>query len=194
MSSFWDGVKDVLGVVAPVLGTAVGGPLGGIAARTITRHLLGEENETDDASIAAEAIRRASPEDLLKLKQAEQDFTTRMKELDIEVERLHAGDRDSARQREIKTGDRMPAVIALAALFGFFGILAAMIFVEIPESAEQPLAVMLGALGTLVTSIGAYYFGSSKGSSDKNAMIARLSGADRASASRPTGRDSSQGA
>ena len=82
--------------------------------------------------------------------------------------------RRGARDRQVKTGDLMPAFIAGAALLGFFGILAAMIFVKIPPEAAQPLAVMLGALGTLITQIGAFFFGSSKGSSDKNAMLERM--------------------
>ena len=68
----------------------------------------------------------------------------------------------------------MPAYIAFAALCGFFGILAAIIFVELPAASEAPLNVMLGALGSLVVAIGNYYFGSSAGSSAKNDLIASL--------------------
>lgn len=174
MADIWDTAKGILATVAPALGTALGGPLGGMAARAITGALLG--SETDDEKAAAEAIRNATPDQLLALKQADHDFAAKMKQLDINLEEIRSKDRDSARRRQIETKDKMPAVIALAALAGFFGILAAMIFVTIPTAAAQPLAVMLGALGTLVTQIGAYYYGSSSGSSAKNAMLERLLG------------------
>lgn len=183
MSDFLDKAlsagKDILGTVAPMLGTATGGPFGGMAAKAITSALLGPDQATDDERVALEAVRGANPEQLLALKQAEQDFAVRMKELDIDLTKVHAADRESARRRQVETKDKMPAVIALAALAGFFGILAAMIFVEMPQAAEQPLAVMLGALGTLVTQIGAFYYGSSAGSSRKNAMIERMMGGAR---------------
>lgn len=177
MSDFWGTAKGILGTVAPVLGTALGGPFGGMAAKAITGALMGEE--TEDQEAAARAIAQANPEQLVELKRVETDFATRMKELDIRLEEVAAADRDSARQRQVETKDFMPALIALAVLAGFFGILAAMIFVALPETAEQPLAVMLGALGTLVTQIGAYYYGSSSGSSRKNGMIERMMGARR---------------
>ena len=170
VSELWDTAKGILATVAPVLGAAIGGPFGGMAARVITKTLLGEES--DDPAVAVEAIRNATPDQLLALKKADHEFQARMKELDIRLEEISASDRDSARRRQIETKDRMPAAIALAALAGFFGILLAMVFVDIPPSAAQPLAVMLGALGGLVTSIGNYYFGSSAGSAKKNDIIA----------------------
>jgi len=166
--------KGIISNVAPVLGTAIGGPFGGIAAKFITGAILGEENATDDIDQAKEAILSADPDSLLKLKEAEYEFKADMKRLEIDEQKLGNDDRDSARDREIQTKDKMPALIALSALAGFFGILLAMIFVALPEAAEQPLAVMLGALGTLVTQIGAYYFGSSAGSSKKNDIIAAM--------------------
>lgn len=172
MSDFWEDAKGVLKAVAPAIGTAIGGPLGGVATRAIAGALLGDENASEEQ--IEQAIRKASPEQLLQLKKAEQDFKTHMKELDIDLERIAAGDRDSARRRQMETKDKMPAFIALAALAGFFGILACMIFVDIPPQAAQPLAVMLGSLGTLVTQIGAFYFGSSSGSSRKNDIIERI--------------------
>lgn len=167
--------KSLVRTVAPTLATALGGPLAGLATRAIAGAVLGDE----DASEAelTQALQGATPDQLLALKKADQEFAVRMKELDIEVDRLANDDRNSARQRQIATKDYMPAVIALAALAGFFGILATMAFIPLPEGAEQPFAVMLGALGTLVTQIGAYYFGSSAGSARKNDMIAAMKGA-----------------
>jgi len=162
--------KSIVRTVAPVLGTALGGPLGGMAARTIAGVVLGNEGAGED-EIAA-ALQTATPETLLKLKEADQAFAVKMKELDLDEIKLANDDRSSTRERQVKTNDPMPAIIALAALVGFFGVLGIMAFVLVPATAEAPLNVMLGALGTLVTQIGAYYFGSSAGSAKKNDIIA----------------------
>lgn len=166
--------KSLVKTVAPTLATALGGPLAGMATRAIAGAVLGDE--TADTDQIAAALQGAKPETLLALKQADQQFAVEMRKLDIDEIKLANTDRDSARQREIATKDKMPAVIALCALTGFFGILAAMAMIELPDNATQPFAVMLGALGTLVTQIGAYYFGSSAGSAKKNEMIAAMKG------------------
>jgi len=166
--------KQVIQTVAPGLATALGGPMAGVAVRSIASALLGEPEATE--AQVEEAIRSASPEDFRKLKQAELKFQTDMKALEIDLAALHASDRDSARTRQSKTGDQMPAFIAFAALAGFFGILTAMIFVNLPPGSQAPLNVMLGALGSLVVAIGNYYFGSSAGSSAKNQPIETLIG------------------
>jgi hypothetical protein len=166
--------KEIIHTVAPGIATALGGPLAGVATRGIAEALLG--SATASAADIEQAVLSASPDDLLKLKQAELVFQGQMKKLDVDLERLHAGDRASARDRQAMTGDVMPGVIACAALSGFFGILAAMIFAELPAGSEAPLNVMLGALGSLVVAIGNYYFGSSAGSAAKNEMIANLVG------------------
>jgi len=172
--NFWDRAKGVLREVAPTLATAVAapaGPFAAMAARFITGALLGDGETSDDPEKAMTAIYNASPEQLVRLKQIEADFAVRMEELDVDLERIAAGDRASARDRQIQTKDRMPGFIALATITGFFGILSALIFVEVPESAQQPLNVMLGALGGLLLQQGNYYFGSSAGSARKNETI-----------------------
>jgi uncharacterized membrane protein YsdA (DUF1294 family) len=164
--------KALVRTVAPTLATALGGPLAGMATRAIAGAVLGNEG-ADEGQIAA-ALQGASPETLLALKKADQDFAVKMRELDIDEIKLANDDRASARNREIRTKDKMPAIIALAALGGFFGILVAMAFVEIPASAVQPFSIMLGVLGTLVGGVTNYYFGSSAGSAAKNEMLERL--------------------
>ncbi|MDF1627047.1 MAG: hypothetical protein P1U84_12255 [Parvibaculaceae bacterium] len=165
--------KEIVSTVAPGIATALGGPLAGVAVRGIAGALLGDEDASEDA--VAQAVLAASPEDLRKLKQAELTFAAKMKELEIDLERLHAGDRASARDRQIKTGDKVPGVIAACVLVGFFGILSALVFVDIPERSMQPLLMMLSALATSVGALMQFYFGSSAGSAAKNRMIEEMS-------------------
>ncbi|WP_296988219.1 hypothetical protein [Thalassospira sp. UBA1131] len=162
--------KSIVKTVAPVLGTAIGGPLGGLATRTIAGALLGDEDATED-QIAA-AVQSASPDQLLALKKAEQDFKVQMRKLDIDIERIHQQDRDSARNREVKTGDTWtPRLLAIAITVGFFGILSFMVTHALPETGRDALLVMLGSLGTAFAGVIAYYFGSSSGSKSKDAAM-----------------------
>jgi len=162
--------KSVVRTVAPTVATALGGPLAGVATRALGDKLLGRPEAAEEE--IAQAVLAAGPEELTKLRQAEYEFAARMAELDIEVERVAAADRASARQRQIETRDRMPAVIAAFALLGFFCLLALISFVEMPPASEAPLNVMLGALGVLITQIGQFYFGSSADSRKKTNMMA----------------------
>ena len=114
-------VGPLLGQVAPTLATAMGGPLAGLAVKTLSNVLLGNEEGTE-ADIA-KAMQSATPDQLADIKKIDADFKTRMAELEIDLERISAGDRDSARKREMTVGDHTPKILAGAITLGFFGIL-----------------------------------------------------------------------
>lgn len=163
--------KELVGAVAPTLATALGGPLAGMAAKAVSTALLGKDTATADE--LEYAVANAGPDALLKLKEAEQSFQARMRELDIDLERIHAQDRDSAREREAKTGDSFtPRALAIAVTLGFFGVLAVLLTHGKPQAGGDALLVMLGSLGTAWTSIIAYYYGSSAGSKAKTDAMA----------------------
>ena len=168
MEFSWEGIVKT---VAPVLGTALGGPFGGMAAKAITGAILGEES--DDVEAAQMAIANASPEQLQALKKAEYDFKAAMKELDIKEQQLYIDDIKDAREMQEKTDSFMPALIAVVAFVGFFGILGALIFVEVPDKSLSPLNIMLGSLGTIVVGVTHFYYGSSKGSKDKTKLMGK---------------------
>lgn len=161
--------KALVGTVAPGIATALGGPLAGLAVSALTNALGLPSGSTED-DVAA-TMKTATPDQLLALKKADQDFAVRMEELGIDLEKVNAADRDSARRMQTETRSRMPAFIALMSLAGFFGILLCMIFVTLPATAEAPLNIMLGVLGTLVVGISNFFYGSSSGSARKTEML-----------------------
>jgi hypothetical protein len=168
-----DKIISIVRTVAPTIASAVGGPLAGMAVRTISDALLGKPDGTEEE--LAQAALAATPEQLLALKKAEQDFIVQMRELDIDLERIGNQDRDSARNREIKLKDVTPKVLAAIITVGYFGVLFWMLNYGLPSNGgSEAMLVMLGTLGTAWGGIVAYYFGSSAGSRDKNETINRM--------------------
>jgi len=170
-------LKAALGAVAPAVATALGGPLAGVAATVLGRVLLGKpESAATTLQEAQEAVTRAvaTPEGLAKLREAEARLLELESQLTIRLEEVAAGDRASARAREIALRDRTPMVLAVLAVTGFFGILGYMLVVGVPRGMQgsEALILMLGALGTIVAQVFNYYFGSSSGSKEKTAAIA----------------------
>jgi hypothetical protein len=164
-------VGPLLGQVAPTIATALGGPLAGLAVKTLSTVLLGKE-DASEAEIT-KAMQTASPVQLAQIKQIDADFKTKMAELEIDLERIAAGDRDSARKREVSLGDHTPKILAGAITIGFFGILFWMFLYGVPKNGNEALLLMLGALQTAFTGVIAYYFGSSAGSKAKTDALAK---------------------
>lgn len=158
--------KSVLGTVAPLLGTALGGPFGGLAGSLLSKAL-----GTSDPKGLEAAITSTDPDILLKLKQAENDFQAQMKALDISEEKLTFDDRANARAREVAIKDSTPKYMAYLVTIGFFGVLGYLLGYGKPQQGGDVMLVLVGSLGTAWTGIIAYYFGSSAGSAAKNDAI-----------------------
>ena len=156
---FWKDAKAALATVAPLLGTAIGGPLGGTAANIIVS-TLGLAPDTTPQQAAA-AVVGASPEQLIALQKADQAFAAQMAQLNLDAAKLTIGDKADARAREIAVRDRTPAVLAFVLTAGFFGLLAVMVFHDVPEGSSTLLNIMLGALGSSFGMMVSYYYGSS---------------------------------
>jgi hypothetical protein len=159
----------LLSSVAPTLATALGGPLAGLAVKSLSKALLGAEDFSEEAVM--DAIATASPEQLAAVKKIDADFKVQMKALDIDLERIAVDDRKSARDMQKETRDWIPRALAVSVTAGFFAILIYMLVYGLPTTGNEALLLLLGALQTAWGGIIAFYFGSSSGSQKKDAMI-----------------------
>ena len=83
-----DDLKGLVGNLAPTLGAALGGPVGGAAAQMLA-DVLGCDPTPQKLN---KALSQATPEQLAEIKKAELDFEARMKELDVDVFALETAD------------------------------------------------------------------------------------------------------
>ena len=167
--------KGVVRTIAPALATAFGTPLMGVATKVVADVLLGEDAPAEITDkMLEQAVRAASPDQLIALKQAGMQFEADMAKLGVDLERLANEDRANARRREIDTGDVWtPRILAGGVTVGFFGVLTWLLAAGVPPEGGEALLVMLGALGTAWAGIISYFFGSSAGSKQKNELLAR---------------------
>jgi len=109
------------------------------------------------------------------LSEEEKAEAAELVQLELEEFKLANKDRDSARMREIEIAktaktDWLMYATGLTALSTFVLMVCAVIW--IPSVAENKLAIhLLGMIEGITGSIFFYYFGSSKGSKDKNELL-----------------------
>lgn len=174
--------KKLVAGIAPVLGTALGGPLMGQAIGQIGSVLLGNPNATE-AQVADVLRAGLSGEQVVALRQADIAFQTRMRELDIDVAKLNADteqaylkDVQDARARQISTKDFMPQTIFFILLAVYVLEVCLFYFGKMPSD-EFVRALMTRAFSTVeigLTSAIAYFIGSSRGSKQSGDAVRRI--------------------
>jgi hypothetical protein len=170
-------MADVLGFLRkgyPFIATALslGGPAGNLAAAAVGKALSIEKASPD--SIIKELGQNLSPEKIAALQQAEEELTLQLKQAGYQnvedLEKIAAADRADAREREVKTGDRMtPRVLAGCMVVAWFAIEGFLLW-EAFRGAPEPSSAMSQIVGAIsrmadsaVTLVLGYYFGSSAG-------------------------------
>ena len=159
----------LIGSVAPTIATALGGPVAGMAVKALSGALFGHEDGSQDDIM--NALANPTGDQLAAIKKIDADFKTQMKSLDIDLERIAAGDRASARDMQKETKDWIPRALAVTVTIGFFGILLYMLVYGLPTTGNEALLLLLGALQTAWMGIIAFYFGASSSDTTKDKMI-----------------------
>jgi hypothetical protein len=157
---------DWLKQIAPTIATCLGGPLAGLAVSAISKVLGIDESQVQDTIDSG----KLSADQIASIKQAELELQKSAQELGLNFEQLAVQDRSSARDMQTATHSFVPPTLSILVTFGFFGILT-YLMVTPTDTANTPLMIMLGSLGTAWTGIIAFYFGSSAGSQKKDQML-----------------------
>jgi hypothetical protein len=163
--------KTALGKVAPMIGTAIGGPFGGMAASAALSLLDIEAEKGNEESQLEEALATMTPEQAIKLKMAEKNWIATMKELDLKEQDLHAKDRDSARKMQMSTHSWVVPTLAIITVVGFFAVVALILTGKVPLDSTLT-GFVLGAVSSKAEQIYNFFYGSSKGSKDKTMQMA----------------------
>jgi hypothetical protein len=161
--------KKLIGSLAPTIGAALGGPMGGVAMKFLAdRFTGGDTGKVEDFLLSAD------PKTLKELKVAELSFAKSMRELDIDVERIAQADRASARDMA-KARGFVPQII-MSSLYsaGYFAVLWAFMggFLEVQDAHTSMFNGLLGVLSAAQIQIINFWFGSSAGSKSKSDAMA----------------------
>ncbi len=164
----------ILKTVAPWIGTALMGPFSGMAVEA-AGNALGLSDKTTDA--IKQAISGATPEQMLALKKADQDFAIQMQALGYkqisDLESIAAWDRKDARGMQVQIRSRVPALLSVLVTVGYFGILVGMMTDSLHVSDSQALLLMLGSLTTGWGVVMAFWFGTTNDSGRKTELLAQ---------------------
>lgn len=175
--------KKVLGTVAPWIGAAATGgvpALIGMAAAQLGS-AFGKDVEGSVEAIA-QAVRGATPEQMLALKLADNEFSVTMQRLGFEniqaLEKIAADDRASARQMHMAVRDLSTPILSALVVVAFFGTIYLLLTqaITVQQEMRDVVMMLLGTLAASFTQVMNFRFGTSASSKDKNDIIRTMGG------------------
>ncbi len=163
-------LKNIVGSVAPMIGTALGGPFGGLAGKAIATAL-----GTDDPKQIEAKVLAGDKETMMALKEAETSFEVTMRELDIEESDLYLKDRQDARAmaKEVGIWPQYSIVVGLTAMLAYVIFKLMNPAANATELENNILYMLLGNLTTAWLGAIAFFVGTTKSSQDKNQRLDR---------------------
>lgn len=149
-------LSGVVGAAAPLLGTALGSPLAGVAISLIA-NAFGVK--TNDISGLLTAI-NSDPSSAVKLKQIEAEHEEILANISAKTYEIEYEDRKDARaSAHAGNYEWFVHLLTVTVTGGFFGCIALVFLTKADGTDHDILNMMLGSLGTTWVQIISYYFG-----------------------------------
>ena len=185
--------RDIVKTIAPIAGSLIGGPLGGMAVQVLGE-AIGMKTPTVERVVEAIKGGGLNPEQVAAIRAADAALKVRLRELDLDEKRLDqeaekAFLADTQDARRVHAGDRGVFWLGIVILSVYAAVLAAaltgaywlLIVGDLQSMDAGTVAAVFAMIGTIVGYIAsdakqvvAYYFGSSRGSNDKGRDMAEV--------------------
>lgn len=104
-----------------------------------------------------------------------QQFKLELAKMELESYKAQISDVQSARQMQMATPSPWPGILTMVIVFGFYAVLAAVIFKGLPSTnapGGEAILMLIGSLTTGLASVLAFWFGTTRGSQDKDRLLA----------------------
>lgn len=162
-------LKKIAGYAPDIVGAIVSGgaTLPATALRIISKELTGVE--TDNIDLVEKAVNNATPDQLLKLRQANFDFIVRKMQLQNEELANQRADTQDARKQH--KGHWMTWLLPLLMFLLFSAMAYGLMKWAIPTENKDILVFMAGQVSGFMAAGVTYWLGSSRGSAEKQMSI-----------------------
>jgi hypothetical protein len=173
----WDGVTNFLKKTVPIAANVFVPGSGGVVSSIIST-VFGVD--ADDPQAVAQAIKEATPEQIIALKEMVFKHEERLIDLATENEKIRLRDVQDARKMSTDlvklTGksDYNKNLMSWLTIIGFLAAITAILSGYATTDNNPVVLLMLGALISHVDQVYGYFFGSSKSSSDKTNLMANM--------------------
>ena len=153
--------------IAPTLATCLAGPLGGMAIELLSKHLNIDPKDVQDTINSG----KLTSEQIASVQQAEIALKAKAQEMNLDFEQLAIQDRKSARDMQISTNSFIPPVLSVMIVVAWATIQFFLLTHVIEPTMRELIARVLGTLDGALMLVLSFYFGSSSGSQNKDAML-----------------------
>lgn len=156
--------KETLASIAPTLATALGGPFAGAATKFLTSKFLDDENASE--SDLEQFIVGANPDQLLLIKNSDNEFKLSMEKMGVDVFKIEADDKKNARSEHKHS--YMPAVLSVGLTLFVMAIVYALFYSEPPQGAREVLFMLLGVVVKEWSNSMHFWYGTTRSSANKD--------------------------
>jgi hypothetical protein len=153
--------------LAPTVASALGTPVAGMAVAAL-ESALGISGDQVQKTIEDNKL---TGEQVAAIQAAEINLKAQAQQLGLNFEQLAVDDRKSAREMQIATKSWIPGALAMLIVSAWILIQYFLLNNIVPQEMRELIARILGTLDSALMLVLSYYFGSSKGSQDKDQLL-----------------------
>jgi hypothetical protein len=169
----WDGAVAVIQAVAPMLATAVGGPLAGTAVQALSTALFGDPAHSA-ADVSATINAGLTPAQLVSMQTAENQFKLDMEKCQIDIMKINADDTNSARGMQIANKDPAVDVISYITILAFLGMVT-LVLLGYAKVDGALAGTLVGLVAGKAGDVYHFLFGTSVSNQNKDNLLAQSS-------------------